>query len=735
MPNINLTDQLGVEANVELNEDSAIAKYIKGLKKLKLPAMKFTDIENITLDQAPIKSLETGIAFELPVDVGIDGSEMKIGAGVSGSIRLFSAKDKQLFDPETFADPITVNANQLYLAMGTAAKLSTDLTNKNGDLSFGFSAGTQIALTTYRLFEKPAGGGSFPTCLDALKQTIGGFVIPGDLEDLTKMTTGTVATVEGNGSIKFSGSVDVLSVVNPLAAVNLPEPIGALKLSSGSAIKVGASFEISGAYQIRAQKIGNDKVRLGYYKKRGTEFNLKVTASSGLSIGVGKFDLLEPLLKAVSSNPALDMEELKKGGLNEAQIEAIKKVVEAGISRKLEIALGFELTSQGTSEAAFLFEIELSKLDETGRKALHNALDGDLSGLAAREEQLPAGVSLVRSIFTEIQKEKHALKLNLLGIYNFISVSTLILKGTVMFEPATGELIITDTATASRIAASTFNFAADSEKLRKVLAESVLITAAYRCSKLVTHQPELKIAHSYFELHTKTDKTVMKNNLDVLESLGLMKASEKEQLLSEATQFGRTTFYAETAYDDKLVNDLFLKNGAPRTQEEYERAGRKALALLVQRGEEDQFRRLPATDDNLWQEMTQQGQFNFRFIEKLKNLPTAALAAVSSDYTVIMWWAESMKEMSEKLAEMRQFVKNNPGIDPENNAFKSLRKKLASKLKEVASNTKSEFGDPWGLVAMDQVSGGKASAEALMTGPKLAVFRERTVPQVRSTVP
>src|SRR5688572_2544187 len=112
MPNIKITDQFGVELDAELNEDSAIAKYIKGLTKLKFPAMKFADLQNITIDQAPLKSLETGIAFEQPVGVGIDGSDMKIGAGVSGSIKLFSAKDKQLFDPEIFGDPIPINANQ-----------------------------------------------------------------------------------------------------------------------------------------------------------------------------------------------------------------------------------------------------------------------------------------------------------------------------------------------------------------------------------------------------------------------------------------------------------------------------------------------------------------------------------------------------------------------------------------------------------------------------------------------
>ena len=142
MPNIKITDQLGVEIAAEINEDSAIAKYIKGLTKLKLPAIKFDDIANITLDQTPIKSLETGIAFEQPVDVGVDGSELKIGAGVSGSIKLFSAKDEQLFDPEIFGDPIAIGANQFYVGLGTSATLSSELAHKTGDLGFGFNAGS-----------------------------------------------------------------------------------------------------------------------------------------------------------------------------------------------------------------------------------------------------------------------------------------------------------------------------------------------------------------------------------------------------------------------------------------------------------------------------------------------------------------------------------------------------------------------------------------------------------------
>ncbi|HEX6733123.1 MAG TPA: hypothetical protein VF074_24085 [Pyrinomonadaceae bacterium] len=724
MPNIKLTDRLGFEIDAEINPDSSIARYIRQLTKFKFPKLKLAELQNSLLDEAPIKSADTGISFEKPLGIGVDDTKLTIGAGVSGNLRILTSKDKQLFDPEVFGDAINIAGHQAYLGITTSATLSSELAHKTGNLGFGFDAGNQITLSTYRLFEKSSIG-EFPKFADALKQTVSAFTIPGDLEDLKSMTVGSVATVEGTGSIKFSGSVDVLSLVNPLAVVNLPDPVGAVKVSSGNAIKVGASFAITGAYQVRAQKIANDKVRLGYYKKRGTEFVLKASAAGGLSIGPGEFDAIAPLLKAISSDPSLDAEALRKGGLNEGQIEAIKKVLEAGISRKLEVALGFELNAERSAEAAFLFEIEINNLDETGRKALANALDGDLSALARREEQLPAGITLIRSIFTEVQKRKHALKFNLLGIYNFISVSTLILKGTVMFDPATGEVIITDKATASRIAASTLNFAADSEKLRKILAESVLITAAYRCSKLVTLPPELKISHSYFELHTKTNRTVMKNNLDVFEALALITKDEKDRLIGGVTEFGKTMLSAETFYDDQVANELFLRNGEPRAKEEYESAGLQALALLVQSGEGQDFRTKPARDPKLWKRMKKLGQPAFSTIGAFKKLSADQLGAIKSDYSVIVWWADSMTEMSESLAEIRQFLADNPNTDPKDEKFTDLRKNLAGKFKHIASTTKSQFGDPWGLVAMDQCSNRKAAAQALITGSKLSLFRQR----------
>jgi hypothetical protein len=689
----------------------------------------------VPLDKVPVKNASAGLSFDQPVGIGIDRAEMTVKAEGGGRVALIGPKDKQLFDPELFGETITIDPDQFYLSVGVTASLAATISSEVRDLSFGVEAGGEIALSVYKPFHMTgAGGGAFPPFTQALQETFKDFTLLGDLEDLARMSVGLVATVEGKGSLKFSGEAELLSVVNPLASVDLPAPVGELNVVSGGSIKIGASFELSGAYQIRAQKLDKNRVRLGYYKKRGSEFALKVSAASGLSAGVGKFDFLGQLLKAISKNPEVDKKQLADGGLDEDKIAAIEEAVKAGISRKLELALNFELGSTNTSEAAFDYEINLSKLDADGRQAIHNALDGDLSALVRNEASLPKGITLRRSIFTETQKKKHSFKFNLLGIYNFISVSALILKGKVMYVPETGEMLITDTATASRISASTSNFAADHAKLRKVLAESFLITAAYNCSQLVVQSPTLNITHSYFELHSRTDRATLKNNLDVAETLGLLAKPEKDKLLGGPNDFGNTTFYAETKYGNDLVTRLFLTaDGRPRPEEDYEQAGRDAIKSLVQAGEPDDYRRLPATDAALWKELRQQGNpQTFKSLDKIKTLKAnkklpmeIIVGGIGTDYLVIRWWAKEMRQMAEKLSEIRDFLKNKPKIDPENNEFKALRRSLAEHLKGVASRTKNEFGDPWGLVAMDLATGKAAQAEIKLTGPRVAFGRVR----------
>jgi hypothetical protein len=733
MPNIKLIDAFGFTGDVKLSEDAGVVKYIRSLSQIKVSDLKLSALTQTPLDKVPLNSASGGLSFEQPVPIGINQVEMTVKAEGGGRLRLIGPRDKQLFDPEVFGEPVKINDDQFYVSIGVTASLASNLSAETRDLGFGFDAGGQIALAVYKPFTKSgADGGAFTPFVQAVQETARDFVLLGDIEDLSKMSEGLIATVEGSGHLKFSVEAELLSVVNPLATVDPPGP-GELKVVSGGSVKVGATFQLFGEYQIRAQKLDKQRVRLGIYRKRGKEFTLTVTAKGGVSASVGGFDLFERVLKAVSRDPEVDKKQLEAAGLNAGQIASIESAVKAAIARKLELAASFELSAASSNEAAFDYEIDLAKLGPEGRQAIHKALDGDLTALAG-DAEMPAGVTLRRSIFTEIQKRKHTLKLNLIGIYSFISISALTLKGRVMFVPETGELLITDSATATRIAASTSNFAADHAKLRKVMAESFLLTAAYLCSRTVAQSPTLEITHSYFELHSKTNRETMKNNLDVVETLGLMTRQEKEKLLGGANDFGSTTLYVNTHYDDALATALFLNaDGTPRKEEEFEQAGRDAIKSLVQTGESDDYRRLPATDSALWNELKQLGNpQTFKSLEKIKALKAAkklpmeiVVGGIGTDYAVIRWWAQEMRGMALKLAEIRGFIKVNPKVGPDNNTFNGLRRGLAEHLKGVASRTRSEFGDPWGLVAMDLTTGRAAKAEAQVTGPRVAFKRVR----------
>ena len=96
----------------------------------------------------------------------------------------------------------------------------------------------------------------------------------------------------------------------------------------------------------------------------------------------------------------------------------------------------------------------------------------------------------------------------------------------------------------------------------------------------------------------------MKDNLDVAEALRLLSGAGKDQLLGNATDFGRSTLYAETRYGDEILASVFLDaNGDARPIEFYEKAGRDALKLLYQTNDPDQYRQQPALDDGLWEKM------------------------------------------------------------------------------------------------------------------------------------
>jgi hypothetical protein len=723
VPRIKLTDQFGLDVDVKTDGLSSLAKYAANFPNLSLSNLNLQALTGLTLADTSLTSLHAGLNLDRPVNIGSGGVTLQLKAGPSGTMDIYVPPTGGgcLFLSDLYGETIAVDAAERYVSIVLCASAGLDIRAPVNQLSFGFQAGATVTLANYRKFEtRPAA----PAILEAVQTTVADFCIPGGPDDLRALPADSVITLEGAGAITFSAQANLFAAANPLATLHLPSPLPPLDISAGGSVTVVASCSVAWDYQLRIRKLDAGRVSLGFYRKRGSETTVSVNAAAGISAGTIGTDLFSSIVSAVSKSAAADSGAIRALGLADDQLKAIGEAVTRAAQRKLQISLLAALTAGDSPSAAFLYEFDLAGLDTVGNAALTAALRGDLSGLTGSPESagsLPAGVQMVRSIATDLHQTGITWKVNLLGIYNYISTTELMRQGTVLFEPVTGDLVIADKATAQRIAATTVNFGADSAKLRHVLAESFLITAVYRGSKSLVSAPEIECSHSYFQLHASTSADAMRTELTTATALGLLDAGTADRVLAGIADFGRTMVYAEASYGADVTPALFLNGADPKPQEEFESAGREAIRLLVRPGAADAFRLRGVADDQLWARMGAAGQFNFTPL--FPDLSQLQIQAIASDYSVIVWWAEAMSECARRVAAMHSLLAANP--DPESRQFMALRADLAKKLADVTSNTRQEFGQPWGLVAMDRVSGSRAGAKVQIAGARFALARNR----------
>lgn len=718
MATIKLTDDLGLDADVKLAPFSSLLKYFQQLPALALSSGDLSKAGGLTLDQPALTTLNLGLSFDKSVSIGPGATAISISAGAHGSLELILRTPAVVSLPDVYSDDIGIAEGTCYAAFGVQASVGVSVGPEAGLLQFGVGPGENVEIKNYQNFPLKQG----ITLLGAVEQTVGNFIIPASADDLASIPDGCVTTVTGTGSLKLSATADLLAVTNPLASVALPAPLPALSVTAGGVAQVGASFDLECTFQICARKLAPGRVRLGWYRDKTTEVAVSATVSEGLSAGFGGADLFSTIIGVISAKAAADLDELQKAGLPPGQVNAIQGAVEAAVARKLELALSTEISATHESDAAFLYDIDLAALTPDSRQALDQALRGDLSGLHGGA--LP-GVTTVQSVWEQARKNQIRFQVNLLGILNFGSISALTTSGAVLFEPATGALVITDKTTAQRIRSTALNLGADTQKLRHVMAESFLLTAVYQGTQQQVGGPALRCSHSFFDLENNTNRDRMERELRVGAALGLF-SGEDATPPAGIDDFGRTMIHATTDYDSGLATALFLDpSGAPIPQQFYENMGRASIQLLVSEADADAVRREPAIDDGLWSSMKAQGQPGFAAL--FPDVPAPLLGAITADYTAIMWWAGAMAGAGQRLAAIRKWFDQHPAAAVDDPEFQSLRQDLAAHLKRVAATTSEQFGEPWGLIAMDEVSQRRAGANILVTGPKLVRTKQRTL--------
>lgn len=715
MAKIKITDSASVTIDIEPKPGSAIDKYFKRPASLKVADASVLLGDGALVD-FPVSSARVGLEVEEDIEIGSDGeTELTLSAGVSSGFKIVK-EGKELFDPERFEDDednVTVPQGSTGVCFDIEPAIGVGLETERGDLTFGFGAESEARYAYYKLFETTSAGPSFK---EALSETISEFVIPGDLNDLRGMPRDSFLSAQGETRLKLLGGFSVSTNLNPLVSKDLPGGMRKLDIKPGAKFSVEMEFLVEGEMQLRAQKVSDNEIEFGLYNMDSRTIEVTVGASAGLSTKIGKTDVVEVFSKSVQGDDWFDKDFFKEGGLEPDEIKEISKAVGASVDRSLSVSIAAAFKRQKKGEEAFVYRIDLDKLagseNLAGREAVQHALDGDFRLMPSEPDAAfeAAGVKFVKSILTDTKVKEVSLRLNLLGIYTAFSTKKVGVKVKTIYDDTTGELILTDSVTAKAISGAILPWKADEEKLRKLYYESFLMTAVYRATRTRVEGEELDSRHRYFEFHHRTRPRTMKDNLDVAVAMGFLSSQEMSKLLDHHPEFGRSTLLADVAYNDKLLRSLFLVNDEPRPAEDYEEAGKAALRMLVETDPDMDYR--SKTLLGSWNEFKKAGAFPAAQ-QLMPHLNKVQQGVVHSDYLTIVWWAKAMRQLAATLHDLQEFYES--GGSPDRKRFQKLRQKLVNRTGKVAERTRKQFGDPWGLIAMDLLANrqGKAHVRIL----------------------
>jgi hypothetical protein len=211
----------------------------------------------------------------------------------------------------------------------------------------------------------------------------------------------------------------------------------------------------------------------------------------------------------------------------------------------------------------------------------------------------------------------------------------------------------------------------------------------------------------------------------------LISEADKETRLSNLTDFGSSTCYIGTDYDDTLSQSLYLRaDGQPRGSDEFEQIGRQALRELLHADDDDGFRLRSLENDAVWQQVKDTGGTATNLAMVFPDLrPDSQIPIIAGDYLLIEWWANTMSKLAVTLSAARRFFAQDPPPATNSPAFKQAQNDLWHRMAEVASNTHDRFGDPWGLIAMDLASGQRSQASARIVSPHLTLRVARSPAQ------
>ncbi len=725
MPTFSLTDNFNnpVAVPVDWTSFSALSKYFKSEALHLVVFPDFIQHKDQLISQITPQPLQAQLKVGSKFQLGGANPEIDVTPQTQVAVEVNAIAGSNIFDGDPFGVAATVPANAAYVGLTFDGSLDPVVTVTSGDLFFGFDPSTELHLEYWRAF--PVTGANQPTLGDAFAQTISGYVIPGDLSDLSHLRQDDICAVSGIGSLKVFGGVQVAANPNPLASVNLPLNVGTITVQEGPMAGICASFTITGSYQLRVRRLDTNTVELSFLKQRGTTLQLDNTASDGVAVKLGQTDLIAKLLGAI--DPKTDNSQLLQGGLRADEAETLNDAIKSSINHSLQASFGQTLSLVKDDEAAFQYhiDVDVAGRDPVARAGIQRALKGDLSGLTALEDgikpdgTIAAGMKMINSIFSTSAKKKVSFNVNLLGLLNVLSMSDLVRGSKVIADPVTGDLTIADSATGTQIQAIV-EPPKRQERVRQAMFESLLVTAAYKASGAV-EAFNLTSQSFHFALNRNTNIGVMTDYLNWLAALDLITAGDKQQLLENFHDQGLSTCLLRTTLTDAQCRSMFFdERGDLRPEAYYLNFGRRAMMALLNDkvGPFDHYRY--ALLDQQWQDALETGPSpqlaEIAGITTANSNYQAILSQLIGDVYDITWWASGMVDAGKQLQSMITFLAGRNPISLRNDPdFATQRAALQKRMAEVIGNSKTRFEEPWGLVSLFWAAGSQGASARLVT--------------------
>jgi hypothetical protein len=489
---------------------------------------------------------------------------------------------------------------------------------------------------------------------------------------------------------------------------------------------------------MRVSKPDAATVGLSFFRRRGRSLTVSATATAGLSATVRGRELLALLMRAISPNPEADLIALVNAGLDDKTIEAMQQAIAASVDRSLTLTAQLQASALRDDQALFAYQIALSRLDQPGKDALTDALHGRLTAIELAAAVNGGPIRLVASAERQLRERKTTWRLNLLGILNVASFVDLIREGTLTFDPVSGALNAADRISSKRIRVTSTPLASNPEKLRRVLFESLLVTAAYQASRILGRASlTLTADHTYVEQRSRTRRADLEGNYRVLIALGLCDAQERDARLGTDTEFGSSIFVVGNHFDASACDAMFLDGaGAPHDAAHFERIARHALlALLPPTDPLRSFRRFALESDATWDRVRNVGSDLFAALPTHIAHDPGRLNVVRADVITIKWWATAMSRAARELVAVRKVLGNTDAAALADDAtFRKARTKFADALESVVATTEPHFDEPWDVLAMDAAAARQGTLDSMIVSTRFAAAYADTHAAVEAPV-